>query len=545
MKNILFVFLNILFVANVFSQQDNVLQLPTSIDENGGNPDASAILDVQSTDQGVLFPRMDLATIMSIPNPATGLMVYDIEALCLRIYDGSSWECLSTGLSRPGPSPVSSISGESYSGTGCEEANDIEVDAVGNYYIGGKFNTTTNFANITINPQPGIPGGAIGYNGYLAKFGPTGNAIWVRNFASNNDVEVFSIFVDNPGNVFVTGAFSGPSVFGTTPITPTGPRDLFVLKLNSTGTFQWIQTASVSGAGASAVTGQEIVVDNLGRVTVAGTFAGTVNFGGGVTETSLGGDDIFLVQYNSVGALQWLKKAGGAGNEVLGGLDYSSANDLHIAGSFTNDLTFTGSATVYSTMGAEDGFAAKYDSNGNVLWTRQIGAVGDQSVNSLDVDASDDVLYAGTFTNTVLFNTTSLTAVGSNIFLLKYNAAGSQVYVENIGGMGNENAVDIISNSSNDIYILGEVTSSTQFGGVSFPITNDNLALIKYTNNAYDWAVVEGGNANLDPTALDINSNNDILTTGMFKQLSAQFGSITLQNDGTCNEDIYVAEIIE
>ena len=48
-----------------------------SINEDGSNPDASAILDVKSADKGILIPRMDSTARNAISNPATGLMVYD------------------------------------------------------------------------------------------------------------------------------------------------------------------------------------------------------------------------------------------------------------------------------------------------------------------------------------------------------------------------------------------------------------------------------------------------------------------------------------
>lgn len=74
--------------------QTNNSQLATSIRPDGNAPDASAILDVQSPNQGVLLPRMDNASIQAIPSPAAGLMVYDTELLCLRIYNGAEWNCL-------------------------------------------------------------------------------------------------------------------------------------------------------------------------------------------------------------------------------------------------------------------------------------------------------------------------------------------------------------------------------------------------------------------------------------------------------------------
>ncbi len=48
-----------------------------SINATGNNPDASAMLDIQSPDKGLLIPRMDSSSRQAILNPAEGLMVYD------------------------------------------------------------------------------------------------------------------------------------------------------------------------------------------------------------------------------------------------------------------------------------------------------------------------------------------------------------------------------------------------------------------------------------------------------------------------------------
>lgn len=47
-----------------------------AINENGTAPDPSAMLDVQSTEKGVLVPRMSQAQRDAIANPATGLLIY-------------------------------------------------------------------------------------------------------------------------------------------------------------------------------------------------------------------------------------------------------------------------------------------------------------------------------------------------------------------------------------------------------------------------------------------------------------------------------------
>ena len=66
--------------------------------QNGGvavghtAPDPSAALDVQSEERGLLMPRMSTGDRNAITNPATGLLVFDMDKQCLYMFDGQSWK---------------------------------------------------------------------------------------------------------------------------------------------------------------------------------------------------------------------------------------------------------------------------------------------------------------------------------------------------------------------------------------------------------------------------------------------------------------------
>ena len=69
----------------------NNSQIPESINSDGSAPDPTAILDIQSTDKGVLFPRMTTAERTAISAPATGLLVYDLDTEGYWYHDGAMW----------------------------------------------------------------------------------------------------------------------------------------------------------------------------------------------------------------------------------------------------------------------------------------------------------------------------------------------------------------------------------------------------------------------------------------------------------------------
>lgn len=81
----------------VSAQNQNV-----SINNTGALPDASAMLDIASTDKGLLIPRMSTSQREGISNPAKGLLVFDNTLSQFWYYNGLEWVTLSGGGSSTG-----------------------------------------------------------------------------------------------------------------------------------------------------------------------------------------------------------------------------------------------------------------------------------------------------------------------------------------------------------------------------------------------------------------------------------------------------------
>ncbi len=86
-------FITVFFVQSLilYSQNKNV-----AINETGAYPDSSAMLDVSSTNKGVLVPRMN-ATEQSAVTPVLGLLIYNTDSACFAYYDGTKWTYIHGG----------------------------------------------------------------------------------------------------------------------------------------------------------------------------------------------------------------------------------------------------------------------------------------------------------------------------------------------------------------------------------------------------------------------------------------------------------------
>ncbi|BDS14623.1 tail fiber domain-containing protein [Aureispira anguillae] len=89
MKNFIFPLL-ILFIHSQLWSQGGV-----GINNDNSSPDNSAMLDVKSTDKGLLTPRMTESQRNAISSPATGLLIFQTDGTSgFYYYNGSTWQAV-------------------------------------------------------------------------------------------------------------------------------------------------------------------------------------------------------------------------------------------------------------------------------------------------------------------------------------------------------------------------------------------------------------------------------------------------------------------
>jgi hypothetical protein len=103
------------------------------INSTGSAPNASAGLDVDFTNMGVLIPRMTTAQRNAIASPANSLMIFNTTTNCVEIYLGGVWQSLYCGCSGPPAAPVANAA-TALTSTGFS-ANWASVANATNYYL--------------------------------------------------------------------------------------------------------------------------------------------------------------------------------------------------------------------------------------------------------------------------------------------------------------------------------------------------------------------------------------------------------------------------
>jgi uncharacterized protein (TIGR02145 family) len=83
--------INKLFFMAIIMVAGTSLTAQVAINTDGSSPDSSAMLDVKSTNKGLLPPRVTITERDAISNPAAGLIVYNTTTNRPNIYNGTAW----------------------------------------------------------------------------------------------------------------------------------------------------------------------------------------------------------------------------------------------------------------------------------------------------------------------------------------------------------------------------------------------------------------------------------------------------------------------
>ncbi len=333
-----------------------------------------------------------------------------------------------------------------------QQVRAVVTDASGNVIIAGYFKGTLNFGGntLTCEGQEDI---------YVAKFAPDGTHLWSDSFGDASDQYAFSVAVDASGNVFLAGRFWGTVDFGGGPLTSAGTSDVYLVKFSSGGTHLW----SKSFGDSSTDEAYALATDADGNIFMLGKFYGSIDFGGGPL-TSSGYSDIFLAKFDPDGNHDWSDHYGDGDSDYASDVAIDGSGNVIIVGEFYSSVDFGGGTL--SSAGGPDIYVAKFGSDGSYSWSDSYGDSEDQTISSVAVDASGDVIIAGYFEGTVDFGGDALTSTGqSDILIAKFSSGGTHIWSKRFGDSSRQLAYGLATDPSGNIFMSGFFQGNVDFGG--------------------------------------------------------------------------------
>lgn len=353
-----------------------------------------------------------------------------------------------------------------YGDAGNDVSYCVEVDGT-NEYIGG-YTTSTTTAISTVGSHQTVQSG--GNDGFMVKFDQNGVRVWGTFYGGTGSDVVNGCSKDASGNIYFSGNSSsnGSISSGGHQNAYAGGIDAFLVKFSPAGVRLW---ATYYG-GTSTENGTGCSTDATGAIYMVGktqsSTGSAVASGGHQTTFGGGGEDAFLVKFNSAGVRQWGTYYGGNGVDNGFGCATDAANNVYMVG-LTGSATSTLIATVgsYQTTygGSGDAFFAKFNSAGVRQWGTYYGAVGADDGLGCTVNSSGDLLVVGS-TN----SPSGISTPGAHQVTLAGGYDGYLSCIDNTngqlkwgtyygGGTGSDYSTGICTNTSGFMFMSGYTTS--------------------------------------------------------------------------------------
>jgi hypothetical protein len=263
---------------------------------------------------------------------------------------------------------------------------------------------------------------------------------WTKQAGTTLTDEARGVAVDGSGNVFISGMTRG----GLDGNTNAGGQDLFLIKYDADGTRLWTRQVGTSAEDAS----NAVAVDDTGNAYMAAWSSGGID-----GNSNAGGTDIVVMKYDTNGTKLWTKQMGGSL------ADYPQDIAIHNGNAYIVGYTY-GSVDGYPNAGSYDLFIIKYDTNGNKLWSKQMGTSDGScpSASSGDyafgvaVDGVGNAYVAGRTNNSFDGNTWQGC---EDPILIKFDANGNKLWSRQMGTADNDAAHDVAVDSSGNAYLVG------------------------------------------------------------------------------------------
>jgi hypothetical protein len=332
------------------------------------------------------------------------------------------------------------------------------TDAAGN---AGSGTTTSNNYVVTTASVPGAP------TSVAAVRGPGEAVVSFTAPVSDGGSAITSYTVtSSPGSVTATGS--------TSPITVTGLTNgtsytFTVAATNAVGTGIASSASSAITPIAASLAGvnfggtggalevRATAVDAAGNSYLAGVFSGqTTLVLGGVTLTKIGTQDGWLAKLDASRTVVWAKNIGGSGADTLGrGIAVDASGNVYFSGSFETANLTT---PALAKIGDRDGFAIKFDRNGTITWATNFGGSGASTLGrGITSDAAGNVYLSGDITGANL-TTPAVSLLGiTDALALKLTSSGTIAWAKNFGGAGAiANTQGVAVDSSGNVYLSGD-----------------------------------------------------------------------------------------
>ena len=254
---------------------------------------------------------------------------------------------------------------------------------------------------------------------------------------------------------------------------------------------------------------------------------------------SISNSDGMVIKYDQYGNAEWANSIGGINASDAISSVVQTEDQNYIAVGYYQSSEIQVEDTTLTNNGSADGMLIKYDKNGKILSAKTIGGDKDDFINSVASTSDGGYIIGGYYQSSSinLENEISLTNKGNNDgLIIKYDAYGIIEWTKAIGGISNDR-IQSVAETSDGGYIAGGYFNSNGIdlgNGITLDYSNDQDGIvIKYdTEGEVEWAKVIGGSSTDQIRTVASTSDGRIIVGGDFESSNIDLGNnVTLKKN--------------
>ena len=373
---------------------------------------------------------------------------------------------------------------KSYGGAGTDYLTIIKQTTDGGYILGGYSNSIASGIKTE---------SSLNYDYWVIKINSIGDVVWQNTIAGADNDYLHDLIVLPDGNCVITG-YSNSGISGDKSESSYGAEDYWILKLNPTGDIIWQK--SVGGTGTDYSFRVLLLPD--GNLVAVGYSASEIS--GLKSAINKGVNDYWMICLNNDGVVLWDKSYGSSLADY-----FNSAiivdDGILLGGRSYGNISFD---KTENNTGGLDLWFVKTDFEGNILWENTFGGPGNDYISSYDItnDLENGFIVASFTDSDQGGDKWPVVAGCTDIWLLKFDSVGNNLWQENFG-----------DNSCEDIY-----------GGI-YNTLDQGFILGAFFNNDF-WVIKLQGNCSPSPeicNSLDDNCNG-LIDDGITETISITAG---------------------
>ena len=223
------------------------------------------------------------------------------------------------------------------------------------------------------------------------------------------------------------------------------------------------------------------------------------------------------------GQVRWIKQFDAASDTGYNGLGLAvdGAGNVILVGKFHHPASF-GGETFVVTDDWPDAFVAKFDTEGNHLWSRHFGGLGEQRIDEVAVDDDGSIALGGRFSGSIDLGGGELTAVSfMDVLVARLSPEGEHLWSRSFAGsdMATVGRVSQIAAVHGETVFAADIGTSVDFGGGEIGLPDGSSFVVKLdAAGGHVWSQAMGGPGSFESTGLAVDGDGVVWVSGRFDQ---------------------------